>query len=169
MKIKSVWFNTYLALGAALLLCGGCETKNKKDVTIIELHQEVKSDGFSDNMSVPVYRQNPIYVNVDKSPFLDSADLDDAAIVDSLGGFEIQLKFNWRGTEVLRSVTTSNRGGRVGVFCVFGKTRWLASPQIQFPIKDGILTFTPDATREEAERIVKGIKEMTIQMKKDPF
>ncbi len=138
-------------------------------MTILELHQEVSNDGFSDNMSVPIYRKNPIFVNVEKSAFLDSADIADAAVVDAEGGFDIMLKFNWRGTQILQGVTTANRGGRIAVFCSFGKTRWLASPQIQKPIKDGVLTFTPDATREEAEDIVKGLKDVAKEVGKDAF
>jgi hypothetical protein len=35
--------------------------------------------------------------------------------------------------------------------------RWLAAPRITGRIADGRLEFTPDATRDEAERIVHGL------------
>ena len=45
---------------------------------------------------------------------------------------------------------------------------WLAAPLIRRPIADGVLTFTPDASREEAEKIVKGLNNVTEKIKKDP-
>ena len=132
--------------------------KKEKEQTIVELFQEVSLDGVSSTESVPIYRKSPVYVNVDKEPFLDAADVARAKLVNTLAGFAIQLNFNWRGTQVLYRFTTANRGKRVAVRCKFvGETRWLASPVISRRISDGILTFTPDATREEAERIVKGL------------
>jgi hypothetical protein len=35
--------------------------------------------------------------------------------------------------------------------------RWLAAPVISHRIGDGVLVFTPDATREEAEEIALGL------------
>ena len=86
-----------------------------------------------------------------------------------MGGFVIQIKFNWRGTEVLYAITTAaNRGKRVAVKCKFvGENRWLASPVINRPISDGdVCNFTPDATRAEAERIVKGLNLVAEELKK---
>ena len=35
--------------------------------------------------------------------------------------------------------------------------RWLAAPSINRLVANGTLTFTPDASREEAEQLVKGL------------
>ena len=35
--------------------------------------------------------------------------------------------------------------------------RWLAAPLVQTHITDGLLVFTPDATREEADQIAAGL------------
>ena len=85
----------------------------------------------------------------------------------------IQLRFNTRGAMILSGVTTANRNRRLAVFCAFSQekskdkeTRWLASPMLNRPITDGLLTFTPDATREEAIRIVKGLNEVVAEIKK---
>ena len=38
--------------------------------------------------------------------------------------------------------------------------RWLAAPRINKRIADGVLVFTPDATREEAEQIALGLNNL---------
>ena len=48
----------------------------------------------------------------------------------------------------------------------FGELRWLAAPILQQRIRDGLLVFTPDATREEAERIVRGLKNVAKTVQK---
>ncbi len=172
MMIKFVRFNIYLWLAAGLLMTAGCKTdKDKKDkkhpLSTLELHLEVGQDNAGDNEMVPILRGHPIYVNVAKEPFLDSADLTEANVVDDMGGFEIRLKFNWRGTQLLQSASTANKGSHIAVFCVFGPARWLAAPVVRKQISDGVFSFTPDATREEAERIVKGLNNAAEDIKKE--
>src|SRR5580693_3187520 len=98
MMIKFIRFNIYLVLlPGLLLLAEGCKTNKKKDkepMGTLELHQEVGQDNGGDNEMVPILRDHPIYVNIAKEPFLDSADLEQANVVDDMGGFEIRLKFN---------------------------------------------------------------------------
>ena len=110
-------------------------------------------------------------MTVDKEPFLDSADVIEAKVLEDLGGFVIQLRFNWRGAQILSGVTTANRDKRIALHCVFNKqARWLASPVIRKPVKDGLFTFTPDCTREEADHIVKGLNlEAAALKEKDSF
>jgi preprotein translocase subunit SecD len=168
MMIKFKRFNTYLCLAAGLLLAAGCESDSKtKNFTAIELHLEVNADGAGDNETVTYFRNPPITVNVDKEPFLDTPDVEAAKVMDDLGGFKIVLKFNWRGTQLLSSMTAGNLGKRIAVFCVFGQNRWLAAPVTKKAITDGVFSFTPDATREEAEQIVKGINEVAAEIKKN--
>ena len=62
----------------------------------------------------------------------------------------------------------STRGRRLVIYCNFEDSRWLAAPVIREPIKDGLLTFTPDATREECERIVEGLNNVARELDK-PF
>ncbi|HZQ46273.1 MAG TPA: hypothetical protein VFC07_04620 [Verrucomicrobiae bacterium] len=167
-------FNIYLCLALGLLFAGGCQTpaekekkQKEKDITLIELHMEVNRDGATDNEPVAINRDPPIYVNVDKSPFVDASDITEAVLVEELGGFGIRLKFNWRGTQLLEGMTTANRGKRIAVFCTFGPARWIASPVIQRRISDGVFTFAPDASRTEAERIVRGLNNSAKKLKKD--
>jgi preprotein translocase subunit SecD len=169
MMIKFVRFNIYLCLGLGLIfLATGCQSsKKKKDVTTLELHLEVNKDGAEDNVTVPIFRDQPVYVNVDKEFFLDTPDISEAKVVDDLGGFKLRLQFNWRGTLILNSVTSANLGKRIGVVCHFGKNRWLAAPVIRRQITDGVLEFTPDASREEADEIAKGLNTAAAKLKKE--
>ena len=128
---------------------------------------EVNQDGTTDNEPVSIGREGLFKVNVDKTPFVDNANLVDAKVLDEDGGFVILCKFDWTGTTLLDSMTTSNRGKRIAIFCKFGKDRWLAAPIIKKRITDGVFTFTPDTTREEADRIVRGLNNVTKKMKKD--
>ena len=54
------------------------------------------------------------------------------------------------------------------VHTVTTEARWLAAPRISQRIKDGVLVFTPDATREEAERIVRGLNNVAIKLGNKP-
>lgn len=168
--IKFARFNIYLCCALGFLLFTGCQTmggkKDKKELTTIELHLEVNQDGASDNGPVPIGRDSLFQVNVDKAPFTDTANVIEAKLMDEVGGFVIQLKFDLTGLTILDMMTTSYRGKRIAVFCKSDKERWLAAPIITKRIKDGIFRFTPDATREEAERIVKGLNNAIEQIKK---
>jgi preprotein translocase subunit SecD len=171
MMTKWARFNIYLMAAMALLLTCGCksaEKKKKELATEISLHLETNQDGTEYNETVPIYRESPIYVNIEKSPFLDTADIEQAKLVDDLGSFSIQLKMNWHGTQVLQGVTTGNRGKRIAIFGRFGKgPRWLGAPVINKSISDGVFTFTPDASREEAERIVRGLNNISKALKEN--
>ena len=165
----------YAAL-ALLFATPGCQTgheekkKDKGSHPCSSLHQEVNRDGAEDNEPVPIFRENPVYVNVSKSAFVDiSADLAEASgVVDDLGGFFPSGSSSIGGARYCcKSVTTANRGRRIAVFATFGQKRWLASPVISKPISNGIFTFTPDATREEADRIVKGLNNVSAKIKKE--
>ena len=76
----------------------------------------------------------------------------------------IFVQFDRRGTWLLEQYTTANRGRRIAIMSQFGQVRWLAAPKISKPITDGTLVFTPDATREEADRIVRGLTNVAKKM-----
>jgi preprotein translocase subunit SecD len=178
--IKPARFNIYLCAALALVLACGCrspkspddkagktDSKEKKEVSTVSLHMEADPDGISDVVPVSIYRSAPIEVSMTKEPFLDSRDLEEAKLIDEPGGlFSIRLRFNWEGAAILDSTTSSNPGRRIGVYGDFKEKRWLASPIIRQRISDGVITFTPDATREEAERIVRGLNNVAKEVKK---
>jgi hypothetical protein len=178
MKIRLGWFNRYLALGLlTLLLTAACETskpknsseKSKgKEVSTLRLHLEVNADGTDRNGPVPIFREHPVMVNVHKEFFLNEGDVQEAALVETMGGYALMVQFDKHGTLVLDTVTSSARGSRIAIFSQFGTSRWLAAPRIMRRIPDGILTFTPDASREETERIALGLNNVARELKNKP-
>jgi len=164
MKTRTIHFNIIL-LAALLTGCATTDEKNK-EVSAVELYQEVNSDGTPFNKSVPIYRAQPVMVNVNSSPFADARDLEDAAVIEDAGGFAILLALNQHGSMMLENITRSNPGKRIVVFATFGDSRWLAAPRPPRPIGNGQFVFTPDATREEAERFVRGLTNVIAQIKK---
>lgn len=165
MKIGTVHFNIILLLAGLLTGCSAL-SGDKKELSTIELHLESSPDDPAFSEPVPIYRAHPAYVNVSRLAFLDERDLEQAAVVDWMGGFAIQLVFNEHGQLVLENTTRSNPSHRIAVLAGFGESRWLAAPLVNRPITDGQFTFTPDATREEAERIVRGLTNTIAQLKK---
>ncbi len=167
MIIRPGHFNTYLLLALCLAFAGGCQTaesKRKKERCTLRLHLEVNRDGTDRNEPVPIYRAKPMQVNVKKKPFLDEGHVVKAAVIDDLGSFVLQIQFDREGTLLLEQYTTANRGQRVAIFSQFGEGRWLAAPVISHRIADGLFTFTPDATREEAEKIVLGVNNVAREV-----
>ena len=176
MKIYLSRFNIIL-----LLLCcsvfTACQTtkltpeetalkkKYKKEKALVQLH--LGGAPNSNGRSIEIYRAKPIYISVDPIPFLDWRNITDARLVEDQTGFAIQLQFNAHGTFVLDTLTTANRGKPIAVMAQTGTMqRWLAAPLIQQRNASGFLTFTPDATREEAERIVYGIRNVVAEVRK---
>lgn len=167
--IRPSRFNTYLLLALCLSLTGGCQTaesKRKNELTTLRLHLEVNADGTQHNEPVPIYRAKPILVNVEKKPFVDEGNMAKAEVIDVLGGFAIQIQFDRQGTWLLEQYSTANKDRHIAIFSQFGETRWLAAPVISQRIANGLFTFTPDATREEAERIVLGLNNVAREVKK---
>ena len=171
MMIRVQRFNTYLLVtltAAAVAVCGCQSTGDKKPknlLSTLRLHVEAGLDGTKASESVPVYREKPVWVNVEKLPFLTEANVASASVIDGVGGFALSIQFDHDGIVLLEGCTAANRGRRMAVFSQFGKEikdyRWLAAPLINRRISDGILVFTPDATREEAEEIALGLNNVS--------
>lgn len=172
MKIRRVPFNIYLLLLSALL-SAGChspqERKQNRELSTLRLHLEVNPDGSDRSAPVPIVRRNPTMLNVERAPFLDEGDVQQAVVVETIEGFALKIQFDAHGKLVMDSISTSNKGRRMAVFSQFGDARWLAAPQITQRIRDGVLVFTPDANREEAERIARGLNNVVAQLKRKSF
>jgi len=78
------------------------------------------------------------------------------------------MAFTAHGRLVLEQVTTEHRGARLAVYGVFPAGRWLAAPVVSTRITNGVLVFTPDATRDEAERLVRGLNNMAVRLGNKP-
>jgi preprotein translocase subunit SecD len=168
MRIRGHGFNFYLTV---TLLCGlvsACKTdanKDKKILSTLDLHLEARADPMGRTETAEVYRQSPIQFTIEKAPFLSAAQVKEAKVIDVTGGFALQIQFDRQGSWLLEQYTAANRTKHILLFTQFvepgeekmDKGRWLAAPQINNHITDGLFTFTPDATREEAERIALGL------------
>jgi hypothetical protein len=170
MMIRSLRDNLYLALALALALpalcgCRSPEGRRKKVLSTFSLHLEVPRGPGSGSEAVPIYREHPILINVEKEPFVNETLVKSAKVIDIVGGFALSIQLDRQGAWLLEQYTTANRGRRFAVMSQWmtppekklNEGRWLAAPQIGTAITDGEFTFTPDATRDEAELIALGL------------
>ena len=175
MKIRWPRFNLYLCVMLALTLglAAGCQTekhKRKYQPSTLSVHVEVRRDGTNLSERVPIYRAHPFMVNVDREPILTELNLAGAAVVEVVGGFALRLQFDRQGSWILEQSSVGNLSSRFAIHCEFGQKlkekRWLAAPIISHRISDGVMVFTPDATREEADEIVLGLNNIARGVKK---
>lgn len=151
-----------------LVACKTTEQKKTgKEAAAIQIFLESVNPA-AEKRSITIGERTQSQVNVALTPFADTADLESASIVDvdEMGGFGIRLNFNDHGKLVLDTVTGSSRGLRMPVSVVYTQVRWLGAPRINRRITDGTLVFTPDCTREEAERIVRGLTNVIKKLSK---
>jgi hypothetical protein len=190
MKFCRGWFNIYLA-AAVLALCG-CKSSGrlaKTEFSTLKIFIEGNSASVAGEGAVQVTRAN-IPVTIESEPILTEGDLRAAAVVDYPDGtFAIQLSFNDHGALVLDMMTTAHKGKRLVVFAQFpkppkpnkdyattnapppdaGPTRtsaWLAAVLIRGRMGGGNFRFTPDASHLEAERIVRGLNNLILEVRK---
>ena len=94
-------FNLYLTAFLALALAGsGCSTfKKKKEepVGAVRVHIESSANAEGEGQTVSVLRADPVLVTISKDTVLTEADLLQAALVVTPGGFSIELKFDETG------------------------------------------------------------------------
>lgn len=172
MVIWPLRFNLIL-LAVAMLALTGCETtkSSKKLQATFRVHMEVNPQYHPGSEPAAIYRAQPILVNVDKSPFITEAFVEQAAVVESLGSFALMIRLDARGSLILEQQTSQNPGKHLAISSAFGKklseARWLGAPLITRRISNGYLVFTPDCTREEAEMIATGLKNVSDQVKRD--
>jgi hypothetical protein len=171
MVIRSTRFNIYLlclVFLAPFLGCRSPESRREKQLATFRVHLEVNPDGSDRNQPVPIYRAHPAQVNVERDPFLTEGDIAQARVtLDTVNGFSLQIQFEPRGTLLLEQYSAMNSGKRFAIFSEFGERlencRWLGAPIIPRRISNGVLAFTPDATRDEAEQIAIGLNNVAIK------
>jgi len=146
---------------AVAMLCG-CQTEKKnKEVSALRVHIEVNSDNIGSSQAISVPRDDPVLVTIQKEPILTEAGIIAARVIDAHGGFAIEIQFDESSALMLEQYTAANPGKHYTVFGQWGEKlangRWLAAPLITHRIVGGILSFTPDMSREEAVRLVLGL------------
>jgi preprotein translocase subunit SecD len=175
MIISGRRFNTILlvapALAAVLALLWGCQSSKpnpKKVFCTFRVHVEAGNETPEHNQQVQISRANPVSINVLKSPILTEASVKEAKVIEVVGGFALSVRFDTEGGWLLEQFSSANIGKHFAIFSQFPipskekltEGRWLAAPRIHKRISDGILIFTPDATREETDEIALGLNNL---------
>jgi hypothetical protein len=166
----------------------------KKEYSTLRVYLE-SANGSSSGGSTVLVTRDKIPMVVDPEPFLTEEDLAKATLVDNPDGtYAIRVQFNDHGTLVLDMQTTSSRGRNLVIYSQWPprgwkeptnqkeadtakaaeadptKPRmkgWLSAVLIRRGITGGSFQFTPDATHEESERIVRGLNNMVKMANKD--
>jgi preprotein translocase subunit SecD len=171
MKVCARQFNIYFALAAMFALLCGCQTDKKpKDVGALRVHIETIPGPEGTSQTVSVLRADPVLVTIFTMPILTEANIITAKVVDSPGGFAIEIQFDETGAWALEQYSASNPGKHFAIFGQWGEKlangRWLAAPLITHRIGGGKLSFTPDASREEAGQLVLGLNDVAAKIHK---
>jgi hypothetical protein len=161
----------FACVALATVLASGCQStehRHKKQISTLRVHLEVSSSETNHTQIVSIPRDQPIQFKVQNAPFLTEAEVKEAKIVSGVGGFQVQIQFDMTGSLLLEEYSGSYRGWHFAIFSQFvnpanekqNLERWLAAPRASRRITDGLLAFTPDASREEAEQIVRGLNNL---------
>jgi preprotein translocase subunit SecD len=171
MKVCTRRFNVYFALATALALLCGCQTeKQPKDLGALRVHIETNPGPDGTSQSILILRADPVAVRISTSPILTEANIIAAKTIETPGGFAIEVQFDEISASALEQYTAANPGRHLAIYGHWGKTpadgRWLAAPLITHRIGNGILSFTPDCSREEAGLLVLGLNNVAAQIHK---
>ena len=173
MKVRARQFNLYLTLAALTLLCG-CQTgKQEKLVGALRVHLEANASNLGTGQTISLPRSTPVLVTIATAPVLTEANLLAAKVINAPGGFALEMQFDQNGTWLLEQYSAANPGKHFVIFAQWGEktvtNRWLAAPLITHRIADGILAFTPDASRAEAEQLVHDLNPVIAKFRKGSF
>jgi preprotein translocase subunit SecD len=173
MKVLARRFNIYLALAVLLGLACGCQTDKKTSTAALRVHIEVSPDPAGTSENISVLRSDPVLVTIKREPILSEANIAGAKVIDAMGGFALEIKFDENGTWLLEQYSAANPGGHLVIFGQWDKKisdgRWLANPVISRRISNGTLAFTPDCSREEADQLVLGLNKIAKENNKNIF
>jgi hypothetical protein len=170
MKVYVRRFNTYLVLAVLLALFCGCQTekkKEKKEISALRVHLQTNPGPEGSTQVVSVLRTDPVSVTIGQNPILTEANVIVARVIDTPGGFAVEIKFDESATLMLEQYSAANPGRHFVIFGQWGDKitdgRWLAAPLITHRIANGVLSFTPDLTRAQADRFVFGLNNVAKQ------
>ena len=155
---------------ALAALCG-CQTGAKnKEVSILRVHIESNSSDTGAIQTVSLLRSDPVLITIETAPILTEANMVEARVIDTRGGFAFQIQFDEISAGVLEQYSAANPGRHFAIFGQWSEKpaagRWLAAPLITHRIADSILSFTPDMSREEADRLALGLNNASKKIHK---
>src|SRR6266581_5839716 len=110
MIIRADRFNIYLILYMAAGLAAGCKTEESqrnKQLSTVQLHQEMNPDPMGRTEQVAVYREHPIGFVVSKEPFLNQGNVKEAKVIDVMGGFALRIEFDQEGSLLLEQYSSA--------------------------------------------------------------
>ncbi len=175
MVIRWNRFNIYFLAGLLSLAVSGCKTeqgKLDKEHASFRVHQQMNPDPMGRTEQVAVYREHPVNFTIDKNPVVTEGNIKEAKVVDVVGGFALRIQLDRQGSWLLEQATAGLRGRHIVIFSQWvdppdekiNQGRWLAAPRVQNHISDGVLVFTPDASRYEAEQIARGLNNVAKKL-----
>lgn len=163
MNFNPRWFNIILLAAGMGTLAAGCSTAHKesKRTAILRLHLENPAVFGDSSKTISVLRTQPVLVPISVEPVLTEANIIGARLLETAGGFAVEVKFDESGAWMLEQYSAANPGKHFAVFGQWSEkiidSRWLGAPIITRRNATGIFAFTPDASREEAEKLVFGL------------
>jgi preprotein translocase subunit SecD len=162
-------FNLYLLATALGLLGAGCQTGSlgslfhhkNKHMAALRIHLESEATAAGVNKNITIMRSQPVMLNISTEPILTEADVLGARLIDSYGSFAVEVTFEETSGWKLEQYSAANPGKHLAIFGQWSDKladgRWLAAPLITRRLAGNVLVFTPDASREEAEKLVAGL------------
>ena len=153
--------------------CQTPEKKKKESVAALRVHLQANPNeaGATDNISVG--QHDPVSVTVSHDPVLSEANILAARIIDTPGGFAVEVKFDESATLMLEQYSAANPGRHFVIFGQWGDKlgngRWLAAPLITHRISNGELAFTADMSRTEADQLILGLNNVAAKVHKGMF
>jgi preprotein translocase subunit SecD len=171
MNFYAMRFNLYLLPLLAAMLLLGCQT-NKKDehLASLRIHLENRAQVAGSGQTVSVLRSQPVLVTINTEPVLTEANIIGATVLETPGGYALQVQFDETGTWTLEQYSAANIGKHFAIFGQWSEqstnSRWLGAPVISHRIANGLLAFTPDASRTEATQLVIGLNNMAKKIAK---
>jgi preprotein translocase subunit SecD len=174
MNFYARCFNLYLlSLAVGLAVVTGCQSDKKKpekQVASMRIHIENRAQLTTTGETVSVLRSSPVLVTIGPEPILTEANITAARVLQTEGGYAIEVQFNSIGTYILEQYSSANSGKHLVIFCQWSElgkdSRWIAAPIITHRIPNGVLSFSPDASEAETKLIVTGLNNMAKQIAK---
>jgi hypothetical protein len=178
MRVYTFRFNLFFIMAALAPLLGGCGSLGHKNEPLsavrifLAVSPNTASGPTGGTETVSVLRADPVQVTIDKQPILTEQNVVAAKVVDTPDAPGIDLRFDPMGTVILEQYSATNPGGHFVIFGEWGKdlknSRWLMAPLITQRINDGILSFTPDMSRDEANEFVLGLNNVAKKFQTNP-
>jgi len=178
MKVCAQRFNHILVAALLAWMLCGCLTnmRNRQPMAALSIYLEFTTDNAAEvngMQSVSVLRSSPVLVTIAREPILTEANVVAAKVINTPEAPAIEIRFDENGTWILEQYSATNPGRHFVINGKWGEklkeSRYLAAPLITRRIANGILSFTPDMSREEANQFVLGLNNYAKQFQTKAF